>query len=102
MTRDFFIEYCIESDMRLDLLHEIGFRLGTHQFVHHLAALDKKDRGDRGDTIVHGNLGIMVNIQFTHVHFTVIFFTQFLDHGPDRAAGTTPFRPEIDYGQLFG
>jgi hypothetical protein len=39
-------------DMRLDLLYEIGFRLGAYQFVNYFAALDKQDGGDAGDTIV--------------------------------------------------
>ncbi len=88
--------------MRFDLLYEIGFWLSTYQFVHHFAALDKKDGRNAGNTVVDRQLRVVVNIYFAHIDLTVVFFGKFFNDRSDRAAGSAPFCPEINYRQLIG
>src|SRR5690606_36925300 len=46
--------FCL--DMRLNLFHKIAFWLRAHQFVYHLATLDKQDSRNRSNAIVHRHL----------------------------------------------
>ncbi len=89
-------------NVRFDLFYKIGFWLCTDQFVHYLPAFDEENGRYGSDAIVHGYFGIVVNIQFPHVYLAIVLLAQFFNDRPDRAAGSAPFRPEIDNGQFVG
>ena len=87
--------------MSFDLFYKIAFGLRTNQFIDHLAPFNEKDSRNGGNTVVHGDLWVVVNVHFTYVHFTIIFLGKFFDHGSDRTAGPAPFCPKVNYGQFI-
>jgi len=88
--------------MLLNLFYKTGFGLCAHQFVYYLTTLNKKDSGNGSNAIVNAQLGVVVNVHFSNVHFAGIFLAQFFNNGTDSAARATPFCPEIYYSKLIG
>src|ERR1700761_8135244 len=88
-------------EMRFDLLNEVGFGLCSNQLVYNFPTLDKEDSGNAGDTIVYGQLRIVIDINLSYIDLAVVFLGQFFNDGTDSATGPAPFCPEVYDGQFI-
>ena len=79
----------------VDFAFEGAFGEGADDLVDRLAVLEKDEGGDAADAVLHGNVGVVVHVDFGDVELAVVFEGEVVDGGGDHFAGAAPFGPEV-------
>ncbi len=83
------------ADVRVDHLLQVGLAHRSDALIHHLAALEKQQRGDSTDLIARRRSWIVVGIEFTDLHFAEILVGDGIHSRGHSAAGSAPRSPEV-------
>jgi hypothetical protein len=88
--------------LRVQLIGDHVLRHGAHDRVDDLAPFENEQRGDGADAILHGDAGVVIDIDLGDRGLAIILVGEFIDQGGDGAARTAPRGPEVDEEQLTG
>src|SRR6187551_2733776 len=85
----------VKRDRRLrDEGGEVGLegrlRLGADDGLHDLALLEDLERGDRGDLVLHGEPGVLVDVQLDDVELLGVLGGDLVEDRADRATRAAP------------
>lgn len=83
------------------LLCQHRFGHGTNLFVDNLPAFENEQRRNASDAVSSGNVGVLVDVEFSDYHFPFIVGGKLLDHRAYHLTGATPFGPKIDQYRLI-
>ena len=72
----------------------------TDDLVDDLAALEDHHGRDAAHHVLHGRLGVVVDVELAHRDLARVIGRQRLDRRREHAAGAAPLRPEVDDHRL--
>src|SRR5256885_13141001 len=84
---------------RSQLLLDLRLGHGADELVHHLALTNEEDRGNRPDRIAGCQRVVLVHVDLRQGDTPRGVPHQLLEEGGDRAAGATPFDPEVHHNE---
>src|SRR5215204_6425166 len=91
-SRDMLVEHLLERVL-------VG---QADDLLHQLSALEQKKRRNPADAEAHRRRRVLVDVHLGDHHLAVVIVGQLVYGRREAAAGTTPFRPEINQDGLAG
>src|ERR1035441_1291312 len=81
--------YAIEAGL------EIAFAAQADHLICHLTLMKKQESWNRTDTILRGQLPVLIHVHFADLDLSVVLRGEFIQNRSDHFAGAAPLRPEI-------
>ena len=78
-----------------ELAQDFRFRLATDELASGLSSFEKEQTRDAVDTELAGEPGILIHIHLGHLRFADSLVRDFINHGRQLDARTTPRCPEV-------
>ena len=73
----------------------------AHLFVYHFTILNEQYTRYAGNTIIDGQVRILIHIYLTHIYLALILFMQGIDRWAQRKTRSAPWSPEINNGKFI-
>ena len=89
-------------DVRSKFLFELFLRQEAGGAFGGLAVLEQDERGNAHDLVLHGDIGIVVDVHLDDLHFRLPFGGELFDDGIEHFARAAPDGAEIDENGLIG
>src|SRR5262245_15040950 len=66
---------------RIQTLLDFGLRMDANELIDYLAPFEKQQGRDGGNLVAGGHLGVVIGVEFAHLHLAIVFLGKLIDQG---------------------